>query len=67
MKAKDISAKSVKELETLELDLRNKITAARLDLNGRKSTNVKAVKNLRIDLARTLSFKRAKQLEVANG
>ncbi len=67
MKAKDISAKSIKELESLEAELRGKIITARLDLSSRKTPNVKTVKNLKVDLARTLSFKRAKELEAKSG
>lgn len=65
MKAKEIMSKTDKELDLLTAELRGKITQARIDLSTKKSSDVKQIRRLKKDLARSLTAQKLRQMAEA--
>ncbi|MCC7289309.1 50S ribosomal protein L29 [bacterium] len=63
MKAKELVAKSAKELSDYIAEQRKALVEAHIDLRTKEVKNVKAIHNIRRDLARALTIQRQNELK----
>ncbi len=61
MKLADINTKNEKELDTALNEARQQLAQARVDMRTKQVKNVKAIKALRLDVARILTIQNRRQ------
>ncbi len=62
MKVKEMRTKSEKELSTMLIELRTKLSQAHIDMRVKETPNVKQIAAIKRDIARVLTLQRQTQL-----
>ncbi len=62
MKVKEMRTKSEKELSTMLVELRTKLSQAHIDMRVKETPNVKQIAAIKRDIARVLTLQRQTQL-----